>query len=329
MDHEWSELVARIVQAGQVSEGDILELRDAVWADDTISQPQVDGIFMINDRCEASSQAWIEFFIEAVEHYLLHQKQPFGFMDEEGAAWLQQRIDRAGRVASAVEMELLVHILEAAENAPESLKDYALGEIERTIMTGSGATRFGPIRPNCIDDIEVQLLRRLIFASGGEGAIVVGSGEADMLFRIKDATLGRPTAPAWLTLFVQAVGNHLLAHSNYRPLSLEEAARLHAEMERNTPSIAGFLSRMIPRDRAGCGTIVDAFKDLFPKQESRASALLCPEPSSSLTSDEAGWLKTRIAADDQVDDYEKALLTFIIEEVGNLPSALDTLRKRA
>lgn len=329
MDHEWSELVARIVQAGAVSEGDILELRDAVWAEEAITQPQVDGIFMINDRCGPTSQKWIEFFIEAVEHYLLQQKQPFGFMDEAGAAWLHARIDREGRVASAVEMELLVAILEAAENAPETLKNYALSEVERTILSGKGATRFGPIRPNCVDDIEVQLLRRLIFAGGGEGAIVVGSQEADMLFRIKDATLGQLNAPSWLPLFVQAIGNHLLAHSDYRPLTIDEAERLNAEMNRNTPSIAGFIGRMIPRDRFGRGTIVEAFQSIFPKQETRAQALLRAEPVSCLSTEEAGWLKTHIAADGQVDDYEKALLTFVIEEVGNLPSALESLRLRA
>jgi hypothetical protein len=36
-----------------------------------------------------------------------------------------------------------------------------------------------------------------------------------------------------------------------------------------------------------------------------------------------------IAADGQTDEYEKALLTFIIEESGNLPPVLEALRVRA
>lgn len=323
MDHEWSELVARIVQAGRVSEGDVLELRDAVWSEERIPQPVADGIFLINDRCETDHPAWVEFFVEAIEHFLLHQKPPFGFLDDEGATWLRAKIDHEGRIGSGNELELLVGILEGAENAPDDLKSYALTEIERTIMTGEGATRLGAIRPNCVDEAEVLFLRRLIFAGGGEGAIVVSSNEADMLFRIKDATLDAANAPGWLQLFVQAVGNHLLAHSDYRQLSIEEATRLNAEMDRNTPSIGGFFKRMIPNEHFGRGTIVEAFKSIFPQRDHRV------EPEQSLTVEEASWLKTRIAADDVTDIYEKALLTFLIEETGNLPSALEAVRLRA
>lgn len=326
MDHEWSELVARIVHAGQVSEGDVLELRDAVWGEEQVSQATADGIFLINDRCETGTAAWTEFFVEAIEHFLLHQKAPFGFIDDASASWLRGKIEKEGRIGSANEFELLVSVLETAENAPESLKTYALGEIERIVLTGEGATRSGPIRPNCVDEAEAILLRRLIFASGGEGATVVGSDEADMLFRIKDATRDAANAPAWLQLFVQGVGNHLLTHSDYRPLSREDAVRLNAEMDRNTPSVAGFFRRMIPNEHFGRGTIVEAFKTVFADDEGHP---LDGVSGDGLTAEEASWLKTRIAADGETDLYEKALLTFLIEETGNLPSALEALRLRA
>lgn len=325
MDHEWSELVARIVQAGQVSEGNILELRDAVWADEQVSQAMADGIFMLNDRCDTSTPAWKPFFVEAIEHFLLHQKRPFGFIDDEGSAWLRAKIEHDGRVAGANEIELLVSIFEAAENAPEQLKAFALEELEQTIVTGEGATREHINRPHGVDEVEVILLRRLIFAGGGEGGVVVSSEEADMMFRIKDATLNGVNAPGWVQLFVQAVGNHLLTHSDYRPLSRDEAVRLNAEMERNTPNIARFIARVIPREMIGVGTIVEAFKALFPDE----GAIIDGVDGDGLTVEEVSWLKTRIAADGETDLYEKALLTFIIEESGSLPSALESLRLRA
>ncbi len=325
MDHQWSELVARIVQAGRVSAGDVLELRDAVWGEDAISQAVADGIFLINDRCDTTEPSWMPFFVEAIEHFLLHQKPPFGFIDEEGAAWLRAKIDRDGRIGSANEMELLVSILEAAENAPEELKAFALSEIERTIVFGEGPTREGLNRPHGVDDAEVQLLRRLIFAGGGEGGMVVGSDEADLLFRIKDATLDGVNGPGWLQLFVQAVGNHLLTHSDYRPLSRDEAIRLNAEMDRNTPNIANFISRVIPREMIGSGTIVEAFKAVFPGNDGEIGGV----EGDALTLEEARWLKTRIAADGETDLLEKALLTFVIDEAGNVPSALEALRLRA
>ncbi len=286
-------------------------------------------MFLVNDRCAPGSPRWIGFFIEAVEHALLNQTPPPGFIGEDGARWLQDKIDRDGRVATLGEIELLVSVLEHAENAPESLKAYALAQIEATIKSGIGPTRApGPVRPNCVDDAEVQLLRRLIFAGGGEGAIIVGAQEADMLFRIKDAALDGQNTPGWLQLFVQGVGNHLMAHSDYRPLSREEATRLNAEMEDNAPSVAGFFRRMLPSDMFGRGTILDAFKSVFPHEDELFARSVSAGSDAALTAVEAAWLKTHIAADGETDPFEKALMTFLLDEVGNVPAPLADLGRR-
>jgi hypothetical protein len=272
----------------------------------------------------------LDFFIECVAHFMLGQQEPHGFIDESGAEWLRRRIGRKGGPMSATELALLVSLIEDAENAPDSLKTYALDAVEQTILTGHGPTRDGDtLRPGAIDKIEADVLRRLIFAEGSEGATIVGSQEADMLFRIKNATLGGDNHPAWLQLFVQGIGNHLLAHSDYRPLSREEAKWLNAEMDRSTPSISGFFRRMLPDNRRGYGSIVESFKSIFPGRPDPVNGEGPVAVSSALSFEEAAWLKTHIAADGEIDIYEKALLTFVIDEVGNLPSMLDSLRMRA
>lgn len=329
MDYEFSDLVRRLVQVGQISDNDLQALRDAVWTDAEISVDMIDALFILNDRCGPTSAAWIDFFVEAAAHVLLHQTPPPGFLDADGARWLQSRTDREGRVASIGEIELIVSILENAENAPDSLKTYALAQIEATITSGVGPTRDGgSIRPNCIDEVEVRLLRRLIFAGGGEDAVIVGVQEADMLFRIKDAVLRSGNATGWLQLFVQGVANHLMAHSDYRPLSREEAIRLNAEMEINTPSIAGFFNRMLPGEMLGRGTILDAFKAVFPREDDAFSKSPAFDSRRLMTADEAAWLKTHIALDGQTDPFEKALMTFIIDEMGSLPAPLADLNRR-
>ncbi len=329
MDYEFSDLVKRLVQVGRISDSDVLALRDAVWTDAGISIDMIEALFMLNDRCAPKSPTWIDFFVEAAEHALLHQTPPPGFLDTDGARWLQSRIDREGRVASIGEIELLVSILENAENAPDSLKTYALAQIEATIISGVGPTRNGgSIRPNCIDEVEVVLLRRLIFAGGGEDAVIVGAQEADMLFRIKDALLRGDNAAGWLQLFVQGVANHLMAHSDYRPLSREEAIRLNAEMEINTPSIAGFFNRMLPSEMLGRGTILDVFKTVFPREDDVFSISPVVDSKRQLTADEAAWLKTHIAMDGEIDPFEKALMAFIIDEVGSLPAPLAGMNRR-
>jgi hypothetical protein len=330
MNQDLVDVLAGLSVAGSINAGDVLRLRDAVWTEEYLAQSVVEALFDLNDRCRNAAPEWHDFLYEAVEHFLLHQTPPQGFLDEKGAAWLRTRLGKTGRVKSWFEMELLVSILEHAENAPEWLKVWALAQVEETVLSGAGPTRVAQEAvPNCVDEAEVDLLRRLIFAEGGEGAIIVGSLEADMLFRIKDKTVNSPNAPGWLTLFVQAVGNHLMAHSDYRPVSADEAARLNGFMEDNTPHLFGFLRRMMPGSMVGKGSVVDVFKSVFEPEAEHFGDEADVAASRALTADEAAWLKQAIAADGLTDDYEKALLTFVIEETGNLPVLLESVRIRA
>jgi hypothetical protein len=330
MDEELTELLARLMLAGTVTNGDVMMLRDAVWTDESIPEPVVDALFTLNDTLTSHSTVWTDFFIEAIEYYLVDQCVPQGFVDETCADWLQERVDKNGRVASLTELELLVAIIERAESAPEDLRQYTIAQIENVIVSGEGPTRTDEVlRPNTVDAIEVELLRRLIFAGGGEGAIIVDTQEADLLFRIKDATLEGDNASSWLRLFVQGVGNHLMAHSDYRPLSRDEALDFQEFMDDKVPSLARFFGRMLPSDKIGYGTIAEAFKTLFPKAEDRFAKRLALDNSHLITAEEAGWLKTHIAADEETDAYEKALLTFIFDEAEHAPSMLDTFRRQA
>jgi hypothetical protein len=330
MDEELTELLARLMQAGTVTNGDVMMLREAVWTDESIAEPVVDALFTLNDTLTAHSMVWTDFFIEAIEYYLVDQCVPQGFVDETCADWLQGRVDKNGRVASLTELELLVAIIERAESTPEDLRQYTIAQIENVIVTGEGPTRTDEVlRPNCVDAVEVELLRRLIFAGGGEGATIVDTSEANLLFRIKDATLEGDNASTWLRLFVQGVGNHLMAHSDYRPLSRDEALDFQDFMDDNAPSLRRFFNRMLPSDKIGYGTIAEIFKTLFPKSEDRFAKRLAIDNSHLITPEESSWLKTHIAADGQTDLYEKALLTFILDEAEQAPSMLETFRRQA
>lgn len=330
MDEELTELLARLMRAGTVSNGDVMMLRDAVWTDESIPESVVDALFTLNDALTSHSTVWTDFFIEAIEYYLVDQCVPQGFVDDSCADWLQARVDKNGRVTSLTELELLVAIIERAESTPEDLRQYAITQIEHVIISGEGPTRSDEVlRPNTVDAVEVELLRRLIFAGGGEGAIIVDTAEADLLFRIKDATLNGDNASSWLRLFVQGVGNHLMAHCDYRPLSRDEALAFEQFMDDDAPNLGRFFKRMLPSDKIGYGTIAEAFKSLFPKTEDRFAKRLAIDNSHLITPEEAGWLKTHIAADEEIDVYEKALLTFIFDEAEHAPSMLDSFRRQA
>ena len=188
----------------------------------------------------------------------------------------------------------MVKVLETALNAPASLKAWALAQIEQSVLADGR-----------VGEQEAALLRRIVFAAGGGGALTVSADEAEPLWRIKDACLHADNAPGWKTLFVQAVGNHLMAYSSYTPLERDEAARLDAFVADHHASVLGFFARMGRTDPSE----VRAALAKTPDGDHDAAVAA----ANAVTPAEEQWLQAHIDADGARDPYEEALLAFIAE----------------
>lgn len=289
---------------------DVLAIRRVAWPDGKIDAVEADAIFALNDAIAAPPAEWVAFFVEAITAYVVQQQAPTGYVDDAKAAWLMARIDADGRVESRAELETLVKILEVAVNVPDKLKAYALRQIEAVVTSGAGPTRSGTLDPGSINATEITLLRRMLFAAAGDGPGCISQGEAELLFRLKAATMGAANAPEWKTLFVQAVGNHLMAHSDYQPLSRDRAGELDAFMNDTRASVGGFLGRM------GQSLANGVFLDLFGSKPAKPDHDAAVAADRAIAPGEAAWLKAQVDADGTLDDLEKALLAFVAEESG-------------
>jgi hypothetical protein len=310
MTFSFSDFEASLKAGRQISPEDVLALRREVWPDGAVSEAEASALFDIDRAALDPGPEWAAFFVEAISEYVVNQRPPRGYVDDKAASWLICEIEQGGGATSATELALVVKILEIALNCPPSLKSWALGRIEAAVLTGEGPTRSGAPRPNVIDEAEVTLLRRSVYAAGGEGASTVGADEAEMLWRLKDACLNGDNAPAWKTLFVQAVGNHLMAYDDYRPLDRAEAARLDAFVADHRSSVLGFFARM------GHSSPAAGVRDLIGSDRgpSAADHDAAVQAAASITGSEKAWLDAHVDADHQRDAYEDALLAFIAAE---------------
>lgn len=311
MTMQFSDIAAKAVADGRIAPEEILVLRQLGWADGQMDPDEAESLFVANDALVEPSREWRDFFVEALANFVVHTVEPHGYVDQEMADELTFRIDRDGRVDSLAELELLVRVLEISTSVPVSLRSYALQQIEATIEHGAGPTRQDELSGSGINATEVALLRRMIFAPGSEGPASVRQAEAELLFRLKDAALYEPNAPEWQELFVQGVGNYLLGFAGPEPLNSERAAELEAFMNAEGAGIGGFLSRMMTSD------VEDAFGSLLGGADPdtfdwEAEA----EAGAELTQAETDWLRDRLDADEELDDYEKALIAFIDAETG-------------
>jgi hypothetical protein len=287
---------------GEIDADEVLTLRRAAWPDGVIDAEEADAILTINDLVLNKSREWADFLIEALSEYLLRTDEPRGYVTPVKAAWLIAALDRDGQLDSMTELELIVRIIEKALGTPDTLKAYAQTQIERAVVFGSGPTRDGgALHAGSITESECKLLRRMIFASGGDGPGRVSTAEAEMLFRIKDATLGAINAPEWERLFVQGVGNAIQGWQAAKGLSLDRAAELEAFMDDSISRVGSFLGRMA---RFGGANAAHSARDI--DAETRADA--------AVTGVEQQWLDRMIGADGEIDPAEQALLAFLSEE---------------
>lgn len=313
MSFEFGNLTTQIANDGHISAGEILALRRLGWADGRMTPDEAETLFVTNETSEDSGPDWCDFFVEAMTSFVVHTVEPCGVIDQEMADELIARIDRDGRVGTMAELELLIRVIEVSTSAPQTLRDYALRQVEEAVTLGEGPTRNGALTAQGINPAEVSLLRRLIFGTGSERPAGVSKAEAEMLFRIKDAALFEVNCPEWHDLFVKGVAQFLLGFGGHEALSAERAAELEAFMNKEGGGIGGFLSRMARSDpREGFGSLLelDSEDDGLGAWDDAAETAAILEPAEQV------WLRDMLDADEELDEMEKALIAFIDEETG-------------
>jgi hypothetical protein len=295
------DVTAMIAQARALGPDETLALRRVVWPDGRITPQEAGILFELNHTSSAPSAEWGDFFVEAITAYVVEQAEPRGYVSDENAIWLMQAIDHDGKVDTLAELELLVKVIERAENVPDRLKAYALAQIKRAVLEGEGPTRCGTgLQPGSIGTGEVRLLRRVLYATGGDGPAHISRAEAELLFVIKDATLAGQNAPEWQTLFVQALRLHLMTDQRFQALGREDAARLHAFMADTSSGVGRFLGRMV--------------QSLGDRPVPRVTTAAKPVGAEGINDDETNWLQTMVDGDGALDPLESALLKALAKD---------------
>ncbi|MCB2088514.1 MAG: hypothetical protein R3E18_04340 [Sphingomonadaceae bacterium] len=309
MSYQFADLARAVAADGQASSDEILALRRLGWGDGQIHREEAEAIFAVNRQLIDRTEEWVDFFVEALGEFIVNGTEPRGYVDEEEGQWLIGAIDHDGRLESMAELELLVRVMERSTNVPDSLKHYALRQVEQAVLSGTGPTRCGgELSDTHITAAECKLVRRIIFASGGHGPAAVTRYDAEMLFRLKDETLSEANDAAWDQLFVDGVANYLkgfqLANAQ---ISHERAKELESFIADNRPRVGRFFGQMareMPQVR-------NHFGKVFGRNTGGTSYVEAEAAGNLVTSDEEAWLEKMIDADGAVDDLERALLARI------------------
>ena len=323
--------VQAILARGKITAEDVLQLRHRVFWKGVVTARDAEMVFVLNDRLgEKSDAAWPLFFVEALVDYAVMQAQPSGYISQENADWLIARISYSGHVDTACELELLVKTLERAKLSPVKLVKFALEQVKSGVLEGDGYIGHNrKLEPGVIGDAEVDLVRRILYAFGGDGNIAVTQQEAAILFDLNDATSEVDNHPAWSDLFVKALANFLMAASGYEVPNRKEALRREAWLDAPAAGVGGFMGQMLAGSlNAIWGAYRHGTVDGEPPRDADTSGLVI-DFVPRVTAEQARWAAERIGQDGRLHENEAALINFLKSRQAYLHPKLFPILDRA
>ena len=322
--------VADILARATLTEADVLSLRRAFYNDGVIDADEADALFAINDTCKAQHASWADCFVEMLTDYLVNQVKPEGYVTLENADWLMAKINRNGTIDSKTELELLVNVIDRARWSPQSLVAFALEQVEHAVISGNGPLRAGKsLAAGAINESEVELLKRILYAFGGDANISITRAEAEILFDIDAASWQNTNAESWKDLYVKAIANCVMTASGYAPPSREQALAQEGWLKRRGDlSLGNMLGGMALSAPSG---ILAAYRE--QSSEERAIAVLERQKIEIVTAEEvtvaeATWLAERIGRGGQLTPNGQALIAFLHANSPKIAPELDAMVAR-
>ncbi|MEM9999965.1 MAG: hypothetical protein AAF940_03695 [Pseudomonadota bacterium] len=321
------EMVNALVTRNRVTAEDVLVLRRDVYRDGVSERAEAEALFAIDRACRDRCPEWDVFMVEAVTDYLVETEAPHGYISNDNAQWLIRAISTDGIVDTRTEIELLIKVLERAKHSPAVLSAFALQQVAEVVVNGEGALAKGrQAQAGVVTAVDVEMMRRVLYAFGGDQQAMVTREEAEVLFDINDATADADNDPAWADLFTKAIGFSLLASFGYTMPTRDEALARDAWLNDTDVNVAGFFGRMFAgglremRKQIGTDTRVEtAFAERNARFETDNKI------AEAVTAEEAHWLVERIGRDGKLHDNERQLLQFIAQEAHDIHPKLQPL----
>lgn len=325
-----SDVINDVKKSKKITASQVLDLRRSLYNDGVAEAGEVDRLFAMDEAATDVDPSWTELFVEAVTDYIVAQVEPQGHVSEENADWLIDRISRDGTVKSATELEILVKVLEKAQTSPQRLVAFALSQVRKSVVDGEGPlARGGKLVKGAVSREEAELVRRILFAFGGDGNIAVTRDEAEVLFDINDASATAENDPAWNDLFVKTIANFMMAASGYQVPSRQEALRREEWLDAPSGGVGGFFNRMAAGGLRGA---LNAYRQpdmeqAWAARNARMDAAIAS--AETISAEEAEWLARRMGRDGTFHENEKALLRFIRDEAPSIHPSLQSLIAKA
>lgn len=316
---------------GSIKDSDVARLARAFGEDPQIHEAEAEALLRLNRTCAVQAPSWSGFLVEAIADYILNQSGHEGYITAEKSRWLIGRLSSGGWISNRAEFDLLVSILAKARWFPLSLATFALDQVAGAIIHGFGPLRGRPraapalaAAPGSIGAGEIDLIRIILNAFGGESALPLTQPEVEVMQSVHRSVSARGAPPAaWIDLYAKAIANVILAEHGYavppRSVALS-AARGGADgpVERLVPQCLGNLRQSYHRSSGE--------ERALARLERQRIEIVTGEPVGA---SEGDWLTARLADSRRPSAVESAVVDHLARECLIGDDWKDAVRGRA
>jgi hypothetical protein len=324
-------LFGGLLKAGRITEQDVALLRADIFADDRVDLDEAQLVFRLAAECSDKDPAWDELYVDALTDYYVWHAPPRGYVSEHQSAELVAHLLREGRLTDAADLELLLNIVYWAGYCPGELVSLVVEAVSQSVLDPDNAVYGRDRMPRVIEAIDVEILRRAIYAPATDGGLVVSRAEAELLFELNNITVDSANNPAWSGFFVTAIANCMMYPSAATGIPTPEEVRRRTAWLRERRGIRGLLYAI------GNSWAEEAFEDdeIFGtkdqiererRAEARRRALRACEPVGREAAD---WLVEQVGKDGVLHRNEQALLSLIKRNSPDIHPALHPLFEQA
>ena len=303
---------------GYVSAEDVLFLRRNVFFDGVVCKQELNALFKLGERAPDGDIEWRQYFAEAAADHYLREEEPQGYLTDAEFQLLKMQVTRDGGQASALEMELLIHLLKNAVSSPTDMSEFIADQFRSYVANKKNGPQ--------ITERDAELMRDYLYAAGGAGTVGITKEEAELLFDLHDMTADAENHPSWSDLFIKAIAAHLMQHVGYQPLAREEALRLNDWAKDTSINPIGFFGRMFS---GGLSSVRESYGRKSVRAQRNDEDEIAAQIAEQVTAREADWLADRIGRDGRVHDLEQALIAYMRDLDADLPPKLRALVKDA
>jgi hypothetical protein len=225
-------LEAEIRASGRITADHVLRLRRAIYQNGSIDRAAAEFLFHLNRQSRGDDPAWAEFYVEALTDFFYWREGSDSQLTEDAERMLFEWIGPGPAVDDPTELRFLLNLFFRTNGCSERLRAFVLRAVEQSVLYSEQAL-FGHAgrRAGAIDKADVEVIRRLIYGSGGQNGLAISRTEAEFLFALNRATAGAENDPAWRDLFVKAITMHVLfGGDSPERVDQDEAAWLTAQI---------------------------------------------------------------------------------------------------